>query len=380
MINRLLTLDLTRSKKSILLLGPRQTGKSTLLSALNPDLTINLADQEQYMEHQADSGLLKRLIEAKRPKVIFVDEIQRIPDLTNTIQSLIDRDKSLKFLLSGSSARKLKRGNANLLPGRLFSYKLGPLCLKEIGYKTHGNTDLMYGFLPEVFLEPSAQTKEKLLKSYASSYLKEEIQAEALVRSLPGFVRFLHVAAEESGRFLDLSKMAKRAKIPRQSAVRHFEILEDTLIAYRISPDPECEYIDLVKHPKFYFFDNGVLNGLLGNFIPSADRIGTLFEHLVVSQLFASAYAHDKEPAVHTFRTRGGLEVDLIFKIDGRRFALELKSSTSIIPSDLNSLKQISKIYPKKITKYLAYRGVKEQREGDIWILPWGKVISEMGL
>lgn len=380
MIDRLLASSLAKSKKSVLLLGPRQTGKSTLLSSLKPDLTINLADQQEYFEYQSDQGLIKRIIDAKKPKLVLIDEIQRIPDLTNTLQSIIDRDKSPKFLLSGSSARKLKRGNANLLPGRILTYKLGPLCLAELDYNIHNQHDLMYGFLPEVYTEKSLVFKEKLLASYASTYLKEEIQAEAIVRSLPGFARFLQVAASNSGSFLDISKMSKNAKIPRQSAVRHFEILEDTMIAHRITPDPLCSELDLVKHPKYYFFDTGVLNGLLGNFIPSQDRIGRLFEHVFATQLFSSSFAKDIEPKVHTFRTRGGLEVDFIVHVNKKSFAIELKSSSSISPSDIRSLEQVQKIYPGKIEGYLAYRGTKEQKLGKIWILPWAKVIKEVGL
>jgi predicted AAA+ superfamily ATPase len=174
--------------------------------------------------------------------------------------------------------------------------------------------------------------------------------------------------------------MSKNAKIPRQSAVRHFEILEDTMIAHRITPDPLCSELDLVKHPKYYFFDTGVLNGLLGNFIPSQDRIGRLFEHVFATQLFSSSFAKDIEPKVHTFRTRGGLEVDFIVHVNKKSFAIELKSSSSISPSDIRSLEQVQKIYPRKIEGYLAYRGTKEQKLGKIWILPWAKVIKEIGL
>lgn len=380
MISRLLSKKIKDSKKSILLLGPRQTGKSTLLNALNPQLVINLSDQEEYIDYQADAGLLKRIISAKNAKTVFIDEIQRIPELTNTIQSIIDNDKSIKFYLSGSSARKLKKGNANLLPGRIFTYKLGPISLCEVDYKVNADLDVSYGFLPEVLSEKSTTNKERMLKSYASTYIKEEIQTEALVRTLPGFVRFLQVAATHAGQFLDISKLSQKAKVPRQSAVRHFEILEDTMIAHRVTYDTEFEDLDLVKHPKYYFFDTGVLNGLLGNFIPSQDRIGKLFEHTFATQIITSCYAKEMEPKLNTFRTRGGLEIDFIFKNKGKTFGIELKSSKSISTSELSGLKQFKKTYPKKCSIFLAYRGTKEQKDGDIWILPWTKVLLEIGL
>jgi predicted AAA+ superfamily ATPase len=200
------------------------------------------------------------------------------------------------------------------------------------------------------------------------------------VRALPSFVRFLHVAALYAGHFLDLSKISQKAKVPRQSAVRHFEILEDTMIAYRVPPDPYCAELDLVKHPKFYFFDTGVLNGLLGNFIASPDRMGLLFEHTFASQIFASCHARDITPDLFTFRTRGGLEIDFILRLNQTPIAIELKSSTSIHSSDVTGFERALKTYPRKLDGYLVYRGSKEQKHGKIWILPWTKFFKAVGL
>ena len=380
MIVRLLSSVLAKSTKSVLLLGPRQTGKSTLLSGLSPALTIDLSDQQEFFEYQSDPGLLRRVIEARQPKTVFIDEIQRIPELTNTVQSIVDRNKKIKFFLSGSSARKLKRGQANLLPGRILGYKLGPLCLAELDYQAPETAPFSYGFLPEVWLEKTHIAKEKLLRSYSATYLREEVQAESLVRALPSFVRFLNVAALHAGHFLDLSKISHKAKVPRQSAVRHFEILEDTMIAQRVLPDPGCPDLDLVKHPKFYFFDTGVLNGLLGNFIASPDRMGLLFEHTFASQIFASCHARDITPELFTFRTRGGLEIDFILRLNQLPIAIELKSTDSIHSSDIATFERALKVYPGKITGYLVYRGSKEQKQGGIWILPWTKFFKAVGL
>ena len=152
MINRILGSIIEKSKKSVLLLGPRQTGKSTLIKSLQLDLTINFADQDTFLKHTQDFSLLRSLIERKKAKRVFIDEVQRIPELLNTVQSIVDNDPAIKFYLTGSSARKLKKGGANLLPGRVINYSLGALALKELNYILR-KEDLIYGFLPGVYTE-----------------------------------------------------------------------------------------------------------------------------------------------------------------------------------------------------------------------------------
>jgi predicted AAA+ superfamily ATPase len=171
MISRLLASVLKNSPKSILLLGPRQVGKSSLINQLRPDLTINLAREEEFLRHSAQPDLLESLIKGQKPSTVFIDEIQRLPSLLNTIQDLIDnparlvsdRQKPIKFYLTGSSARKLRRGEANLLPGRIFTYQLGGLCARELDYKVDLERALHAGLLPEPYLESSREFREKLL-------------------------------------------------------------------------------------------------------------------------------------------------------------------------------------------------------------------------
>ncbi len=174
-----------------------------------------------------------------------------------------------------------------MLPGRLISYAMHPLSVKEIDEDWQENKALQFGTLPGIYKNENETEVKNLLGTYASTYLKEEIMAESLVRQIDGFIRFLNAAAFSSGEFLDYSKLSKRAKIPRQSVVRHFEILEDTLIVRKVENDPhlDLELVDLVKHPRFYFFDLGVLNALRGSFSLNQERIGYLFEHLVFNQI-----------------------------------------------------------------------------------------------
>lgn len=335
MVKRLLFDQIKNTKKSILLLGPRQSGKSTLLEQLKPDLTINLAGESDFMKISTDLDYFESLVVGK--KLIFVDEVQRIPGLLNTIQKLIDKEKKI-FLLSGSSARKLKRGQANLLPGRVFIYNIAGLCLKELNYNLDLKNALSHGFLPEPYLQKNTKFAEKLLQSYAHTYLKEEIQAESLTRNLQGFMRFLNVIAESSGEILDFSKISSKSKVSRSSITRFIEILEDTLVGHRVEVFAGAPDADTIKHPKFYFFDPGVLNGLLYNFTVSGDRKGRLLESLIFSQLRNSAMALDENIEISYFRTRHDVEVDFIIKWRNKHYAIEVKSD-SVNKQDLSGLK-----------------------------------------
>lgn len=351
MIPRLLKRVIQDGTKSILILGPRQTGKSTLIASMDPDYSINLNDETTFLELKSNPNLLKEILDAKKPKTVLIDEIQRDPSLLNTIQVILDaqKKKAPRFYLTGSSARKLKRGQANLLPGRIFSYELGGLCAAELDHQLNVKKSIRHGFLPEPYLEEKKDAAEKLLSTYSGIYLKEEIMAEALTRNLDGFSRFLFSAAKNAGLVLDFSKLAKQAKIERKICTRFYEILEDTLLAYRIEIYEETN-ADVVKRPKFYFFDVGVLNGLLQNFSASQDRIGHLFEHAVVNQIYNSAKAFDVPIKLSYFRTRGGYEVDLILELKNKTYAIEVKSGVVDV-LDVSKLLQL-KEYSKKIDEF----------------------------
>lgn len=380
MLKRLLTKKIKASSKSVLLLGPRQSGKSTLLKSLKPDKIINLANEAEFIRHVGDPDYFESEIAEHR--FIFVDEVQRVPSLLNTIQSIVDDSKDKRpiiFLLSGSSARKLRRGQANLLPGRIFTFYIAGLSAQELDYKLDAKKAVSTGFLPEPYLSGEKDFAEKLLTSYSSTYLKEEIQAEALTRNLQGFTRFLNIVAESAGHILDFSKLSTKAKVARSSCVRFFEILEDTLIGYRVDVFQEAETADTIKHPKFYFFDPGVLNGLLGNFIASKDRMGVLFEHVIIAQLKNSAMALDKRIEIFYFRTRNDVEVDFIVKWTGKIYAIEVKSGT-ISKSDLSSLRIFRDYFPK-VHKCFAVSPAEKRRVLDnIIICDTVELLKELGM
>jgi len=383
MITRLLRAPILKQKKSVLLLGPRQTGKSTLIRSLNPQLEINLAHEPTFLEFARNPHELDARLARDDFKTIFIDEVQRLPSLLNTIQSIVDQHNHIKFYLTGSSARKLKRGRANLLPGRLVSYQLGPLTSEELNGDFDLDQTLGEGLLPGVYTEAERSQRKKILSSYASTYLREEIQAEALTRNIEGFARFLSVAAARSGHILDLSKLASQAQVPRQSALRYFEILEDTLIVRRLESYSSNLFARNVRHPKFYFFDTGVLNGLLRNFQPSDDRKGILFEHFIAHELFHTSENHELELKISYYRTEGGTEVDFIVERDNQIFAIECKASLNIGANDLRHLttliSMLEKKSPrKKISAFVMYLGKVEKVIDKIAILPWSKVLKEI--
>lgn len=379
MINRITSSLIEKSPKSILLLGPRQTGKSTLIKSLKPDLTVNFADEAIFLKHTQDFNLLRSLIERNKAKTIFIDEVQRIPQILNTVQALVDENKKLKFYLTGSSARKLKKGGANLLPGRVLNFNLGPLTIKELNYKI-SKEDLMFGFLPGVYAENDKALKKEILSSYSANYVNEEIKSEALVKNLPSFSRFLEATPSLVSSFVDYSKFAQRTKISRHQVPNYFEIFEDTMIGNRIYPNQDLlEKYDLIKHPKFFFFDVGVFNGLQKSFELADDRLGLLCEQLVYQQLLHSANALRKNIQINTFRTRGGSEIDFLVKLEAKYIGIEVKTSDKIIDDDVRHLIALKKKEPH-FEFYLFHFGKDEIKRNGIWCLPFAAGMKELGM
>lgn len=370
---------LRNSTKSVLLLGPRQTGKSTLIQQLKPQLEINLAHEGTFLEFARNPYELEQRIDAGAFKTIFVDEIQKLPSLLNTIQTLIDNKKSkTKFYLTGSSARKLKRGQANLLPGRIHAFHLGGITAGELQYKMDTMEVLSTGTLPGIIDTPNKKENMKTLQTYAAVYLKEEIQAESLLRDVQGFSRLLFILAAESGKFLGLSKLCTQVQMPAQTASRYFEILEETLIIRRCDSFAKSERKRLIQRPKFFFFDTGVLNGLLNNFTVSQDRIGILFEHLIFNQIMDSAAAADRSIRVSSYRTEHGAEVDFIIELEREVIALEVKASSNVGTSDLKGLKSFADFFGKPHRPVIAYMGSVSKKIEGVMILPWQKFLKDM--
>jgi len=351
-----------------LLLGPRQVGKSTLCGELNPDFALNLADEEHFRQHLNDPGLIKRIINAlpkhgaNQKTIILIDEIQRIPSMLNTIQALIGSNANLKFLLTGSSARKLRRGQANLLPGRILLEYLPPLVYWELKDKFDLHKALTIGTLPEVYLQDYGP---EILNSYVAGYLKEEIQAEAFTKDLASYSRFLILAAELSGQYMNYSKVASDSEINKETIRRYMEILSDTLLIEMI---PSYTDVDKKRRArqkeKFIFFDLGVRNFLLGKQRTSAfsrEEFGQLFEQWFILQIIYYSKIYKKNWKISTYRDAMGVEVDLIIETNEVCMAIEIKSSARAQEKMFKGLDKFEKISNRQLIKYLVYQGEFEQ-------------------
>lgn len=358
MLHRNILKSLKKTNKSIVLLGPRQTGKSTLIEHLQPDLTINLADEDTFLAFSRDPGELKAQLKRLSPKTVFIDEVQRLPSILNTIQTIVDaKTNAPRFYLTGSSARKLRRGQANLLPGRIIQFELAPCVYNELGETFDMEKALSYGTLPGIYLETSNFDREKILQTYAGIYLREEVQAEALTRNIEGFSRFLHVAAAKNGEFLDYTKLASDAGVQRKTAMRFFEILEETLLVHRVESFFGTAYKRLIKHPRYFFFDTGVLNALLGGFEVTQDRIGGLFETFVYLQLRNTLLSLGEDFRISNYRTSNGAEVDFILEWKKQIYAIEVKASKNVGPNDLSGLNSFADAFAKQHRRMIVFLG-----------------------
>ena len=282
---------ISRSNKHILLLGPRQVGKSTLCRELSPSRIVDLADEQVYISHAKDAGLLKRELNAAESSgLIVIDEIQRLPSLLNTVQSVIDDpSNSFRFILTGSSARKLKRGGANLLPGRVILEYMDPFTYSEVKDTFTIDRAMQVGMLPGIYLD--TEDSIATLDSYVEIYLREEIRAEALVRNLGDYARFLDMAAVLSGQWLNYSKISSEAEIPKETVRRYTSLLEDTLLIFRLPPFTPRRKITrrITQRDKFLFFDIGVRNAILGiHRRPiTLEQKGSVFEQWLTLQILS---------------------------------------------------------------------------------------------
>lgn len=385
MRDRALLTRLQASKKCILLLGPRQVGKSTLCRALDPLRTINLADEAEYLSYAKDPARFKReLAASQKHGLIVVDEVQRIPALLNTVQSIIDNPKNKnRFILTGSSARKLRQEGANLLPGRVILEHLDPLMLSEIGESFDLKRALQLGMLPGIYL--GDHEAADVLGTYAEVYLREEIRAEALARDVGSYARFLDVAALMSGQWLNYSKLSSDAEIPKETIRRYVGLLEDTLLMFRVPAFQAKAKTSrrVSQRDKLYLFDVGVRNALLGaHHRPvSIDQIGLLFEHWFVLQIIYLNRALRKNWRISSYRSDGGAEVDLVIERADDLIGLEIKASKNIGKSDLRGLKSLAEISGKRkpLRKLTAYFGETSQLfEDGARAVPYRELLAEL--
>lgn len=257
---------------------------------------------------------------------------------------------------------------------------MGPLTCSELGDAFDVASALQKGLLPGVYTEGDRETWTKVLRSYATTYLREEVQAEALTRNLEGFSRFFDVVCAGSGDFIDFTKFASRAAIERMTARRYFDVLVDTLVLRSVDAFTKSARRRLVQHPRYYLFDVGVLNGALRNFETSADRSGNLFEHLVLQLIVSEAAARDLECRVSVYRTEAGAEVDFIVELDREVFAIEVKNSRAVTKADLRGLASFREFYGRRHTALVVYRGERPLVVEGVDVLPVARALAALGL
>lgn len=355
MIERLAK-QLLPKKLSYFIFGPRQTGKTTLLRELNHIIKIDLLSSEEFLTYNKNPDFLfNRLKKRQNPKgIVWVDEVQKIPALLDVIHKCIEEFQNVQFVLSGSSARKIKRGAANLLGGRAAIVNLHPLSYFEIADNFDLDFALNYGNLPKIYtlgkLEEDLASIELLLKSYVITYLNEEIKAEALTRNLAGFQRFLEIAASQFAQEINLSQIGDEAQISSESVKDYFSILEDTLIGSFLYPYTKSTRERLSKTPKFYLFDNGVtraITELIGD-KPSNQEKGRLFEQFIFQELVKINDYFNKKIKIYLWKTYNGTEVDFLIERKGEIiFGIECKSSKIVTPRDTKSLTIFSRHFPQ---------------------------------
>ncbi|MBK7642225.1 MAG: ATP-binding protein [Planctomycetes bacterium] len=366
----------------MLLLGPRQTGKSTFMAGqLPPDAwRLDLLHADLFQKYSKDPSLFRLEVEERVRRgvsTVFVDEVQRIPALLDEIHGLIERTP-VRFLLTGSSARKLKRGGANLLAGRAAVLPLHPLVVQEHGESFDLERALRIGALPAVVSSNDADARS-LLADYANTYLREEIQAEALVRNLGGFARFLDVAAAQSGELLNASSVGRDAALPGRTVSEYFSILEDTLLGLRLEAWRKSVRARLVAHPRFYLFDTGVTNALNRRLTAEVDPItrGRLFEQWLVLECRRLLDYARSEARLFFWRTNTGAEVDLLVEKHGKlRGAIEIKTARRIGTSDLSGLRSFSAENPG-VPTFLVTPSAEPHRLGDSLVTNWRDFLAQ---
>lgn len=355
MYSRTLTAEIP-TKASCLILGPRQTGKSTLVGQLESLISIDLLSTTTFLKYNQNPDLLFEEVSALPSQShgrVWIDEIQKVPALLDTVHRCIERFPKIRFVLTGSSARKLKRGAANLLGGRAVSLHLHPLTTEELGKDFQLEKVLRYGSLPRIYSllkEKDEKLVQDLLRSYVDTYLSEEVKSEALIRRLDSFQSFLEVAVSQFAEQINFSALAAESHVSQPTIKNYYSILEDTLIGFFLPPYTRSVRKRLSKRHKFYLFDNGITRAILGTVsapVSSIER-GRLFEQWVVQEVRRLNDYYRKDFKMHFWRTNNGAEVDLLLT-RGREIllAVECKSTPTVNRQDFSGLRSFTDEHPK---------------------------------
>ncbi|MCD4812730.1 AAA family ATPase [bacterium] len=370
-------LKLDQIETSLFLFGPRMTGKTTLLKKLKADAYIDLLDPDLELQYKTNpKDFWNELSALPKGSLIIVDEIQKAPVLLNYVQKAID-SLGHCFILSGSSARKLKRGGANLLGGRALDMKLHPLSSSEM--KSHFNIKqaLAFGTLPKIsgfLIENKTKLVKEHLKSYITTYIREEIQAEALTRNAGAFNRFLSVAAQSNGQVIEFANISRECSVPMSTVKEYFQILEDTLIGFYLWPWNHSERKK--ARPKFYFFDTGVVRAIQNRLSDpiTPTELGFIYETWFINELIKIRNYAGLEHQFSFWRNRDQ-EIDIMVSSGrGPILAIELKSGKSEIQQ--SAVRQFKKQFPKVRLVVASLSDSRRKKAGDIDVLPWKQALE----
>ncbi len=387
MIQRELSVEI---EDSFFLFGARGTGKSTWLREQfdpNKCLWIDLLDPDDEDNYSKNPKRLERVVlnlikNKQRPEWVIIDEVQKIPKLLDVVHSLIEKQK-IRFVLTGSSARKLKRGHANMLGGRAALFALFPFTFSELGEAFDLGTVLSWGTLPKVFQAKSDLQKTRVLRSYSQTYLKEEILVEQLVRSLVPFKGFLEISAQMNGERLNYEKISRDIGVDNKTVQSYFDILEETYLGNRLPAYHNSIRKSQLLSPKFYWFDLGVYRFLAGQIhsklLPGSSDYGRAFECFVVNEILRFNSYKELDYKLSYFETKHGAEIDLVMSRGRETIAIEIKSRSRIDPIEVQSLETIAKDLPfcKKI--YYLSQDETSQQVGKVCCVHWKNIFSELG-
>jgi len=364
--------------KSFFLFGPRGTGKSTLMKARYSDaIWIDLLKPDVLLIYLTYPERLFEIVEGNpSKKTIVIDEVQRAPSLLAVVHSIIEEKKGHQFILTGSSARKLKRTSADLLGGRALKRELHPFMAAELGGRFSLQHAIQYGLLPLLFDE---QKPEDGLYGYISLYLQQEIQAESLVRNLDSFSRFLQAISFSHGSLLNVTNIARECSVKRKTVENYIEILNDLLLSFQLTVFSKRAKRVLIAHPKIYLFDAGVFRILRpeGPFDKKEEAEGAALEGLVAQHLRAWNDYSEKKHNIHFWRTQSGVEVDFVIYGPQGLFAIEVKNSKQVDSKDVRSLETFLEDYPMA-KLILLYRGTERLKIKNVVCLPCEEFLIQM--
>lgn len=370
---RKLNLNNILEQKSLFLIGPRQTGKTTFLTQNYPNAKIySLLEADVFRDLSANPELLRQRL-TPADKLIIIDEVQKLPGLLDEVQRILDLNRQIRFILTGSSARKLRSKGTNLLAGRAWTCHMHPLVSVEVGPERLLD-QINLGGLPAILDSPLPQED---LKAYAGTYLQEEIRAEGLTRSIENFSRFLNVAGLCNGQIVNFTKVGNDAQVPARTVREYFQVLEDTLILHQLQPYQKTVKRKPVSTSKYYFFDVGVANHLMHRheILPGSPEFGPTLEHLIFLEI-KTCFDYLRTDAPITFwRSQTKLEVDFVL---GDTVGIEVKGSAHVAESELKGLRSLAEELPLKRKIVVCREKNPRMTEDKIEIMPVEMFLQEL--